>query len=150
MAIDDNGGFQCTGLAIRYLYLATRGADFVNEYTQTYWDGTGKDFVSSVAPNFGLGRIGEHIDGQGSSARPRIGEILSEMASSHEPYTDAGSTAQKYGDVGIVESVSSTQLMLMVENNVPGGLNPISMHSATSWSINAKGMGSIVPPEVGA
>jgi hypothetical protein len=150
--ITNNGGFQCTELAIRYLYAVSGGADFVNEYSQNYlnvppqnyWNGTGKDFVNSVAPHFGLGPVQTHVDGQ-SSALPQVGDILSEMVGPNETSTldsasatvgYANSTARAYGDVGIVKSVTAATIQLMAENNNESGLNSITIKSPTSWGIN--------------
>lgn len=134
--ITDKGGFQCTELAIRYLYLATDGRTFVNMKSESYWSGAGKDFAASVGAHFDFAGHGEHVDGTPSSALPRVGDILSEIVSPDESYAEANSTARTYGDVGIVRSVSAGAIVLMVENNNGKGLNTIDRHSATHWSIN--------------
>jgi len=146
--ITDQGGFQCTELAVRYLYAATDGADFVNENSrpygkvgiQNYWDGTGKDFAANVGRHFGFA-VSSHLNGRASSL-PRVGDILSEMTSPGESYSQAGKAAETYGDVGVVKAVipatpyKPATIELMVENNTSNGLNVITEHSATSWSIN--------------
>jgi hypothetical protein len=147
--VSDSGGFQCTELAIRYFYVATDGKDFVNENasvqygekTQHYWDGTGKDFAAEVAAHFGFA-VSSHSNGRSSSTMPRIGDILSEMTSPGETYAEANKIAGEVGDVGIVKAVipatatKPASIELMVENNESSGLNDITIHSATSWSIN--------------
>ena len=146
--ITHQGGFQCTELAVRYLYAATDGADFVNENSkaygkvaiQNYWDGAGKDFAADVGKHFGFTVI-SHLNGRKSSL-PQVGDILSEMTSPGETYPQAGNAAETYGDVGVVQAVipatsnQPAKIQLMVENNSSDGLNVITEHSATSWSIN--------------
>lgn len=151
--ITDQGGFQCTELAIRYLYAATDGADFVNENSkpygkvgiQNYWDGTGKDFAADVGHHFGF-TVSSHLNGRASSL-PHAGDILSEMTSPGESSSLVNKDANTYGDVGVVEAVipaTTTQpakIELMVENNSSNGFNSITEHSATSWSINSTSSG---------
>ncbi len=137
----DLGGFQCTELAIRYLYAATDGAIFIHLSTNTYWDGTGANFSAEVGSHFGLGPVGRHLNGHASSERPVKGDILSEMASPHESNANANSDARTYGDVGIVLNVTPTTIYLLVQNNNHTGLNQIDIHSPTSWSINPEGGG---------
>jgi hypothetical protein len=146
--ITDQGGFQCTELAVRYLYAATDGADFVNENSkpvdkvaiQNYWDGTGKDFAADVGHHFGFA-VSSHLNGHASSL-PQVGDILSEMTSPGEIAPQVGTDAKMYGDVGVVTAVIPAKLgkpamiQLMVENNSSTGFNVITEHSATSWSIN--------------
>ena len=132
--ITDNGGFQCTELAVRYLYLMTSGRILLSSASNwdgTGWDGEGRDFAGAVGPHFEFGGEGQHIDGRASTGvPPQRGDILSEWG--------AGGGV---GDVGIVKSVSPTEIVLMAQNNTSSGLNPITLHSSTSWSINSPGSG---------
>jgi hypothetical protein len=137
----DLGGYQCTELAIRYLYAATDGAIFIHLSTNTYWDGTGANFAVEVGSHFGLGPAGKHLNGHASSERPVKGDILSEMASPKESNSNANSDAREYGDVGIVMNVTPTRIYLLVQNNFAAGLNQVDINSPTSWSINSKGGG---------
>jgi hypothetical protein len=134
--IRDEGGFQCTELAIRYLYLVTDGRVFVNMKTEVYWSGAGKDFATSVGGHFAFGGVGQHLDGHPSASLPRVGDILSEMVSPNETSREAQDAARTYSDVGVVRSASASQIVLMVENNNDTGLNTIKIHSPTNWSIN--------------
>ncbi len=122
--ITDNGGYQCTELAIRYLYVVTDGADlFLNKGN---WNGEGSTFAGSAAAFYKLPSA-RHIDGHVSS-EPRPGDIISEWGA-------AGSTAPQ-GDVGIVTSVTAHSINIVANNNNEAGTNTITMHSSRSWSIN--------------
>lgn len=107
---------------------------------QTYWDGTGKDFAADVGRHFGFA-VSSHINGRTSSL-PQDGDVLSEMTSPGETSTQASKDAVTYGDVGVVKAVipatmtEPAMIELMVENNSNSGLNLITEHSATNWSIN--------------
>ncbi|MGC2174564.1 MAG: hypothetical protein WA614_03770 [Acidimicrobiales bacterium] len=135
----DEGGFQCTELAIRYLYDVSGILINIDNDSPTHWDGTGKNFASDIGSYLDVA-VGQHIDGQ-SSGKPQVGDILSEMVSPNEPRGEANDTAREYGDVGIVRSVSGNSIQLMVQNNDNSGLNTITMYSATSWGINGPSSG---------
>jgi choice-of-anchor C domain-containing protein len=132
--ITDQGGFQCTELAIRYLDLDTDGSDYVNITTENYWGGAGKDFATAVGAHYHF-PVTKHLEDE-PSALPQIGDILSEMVGPGQ--SGVNSAAIEYGDVGIVENVTSSAITLMVENNNSSGINTIYISSKdpNSWAIN--------------
>ncbi len=137
--IDDKGGFQCTELAVRYLYDVSGILINVLNDSPTHWNGTGKNFASYIGSYLHV-PVGRHVDGH-KSAKPQDGDILSEMVGPNESDNEAGSNARTYGDVGVVISVSGDTIELMVENNNGAGTNTIVMSSATSWNINQQSAG---------
>ena len=135
----DLGGFQCTELAIRYLYDFSGTYINIDNDSATGWGGQGKSFASDIGRYLHVAVV-THTDGA-SSPLPQVGDILSESVAGDETTTEAGTNARDYGDVGIVKSVSGSSIQLMVENNDKSGLNSITIHSATDWSINGSASG---------
>jgi hypothetical protein len=136
---DDLGGFQCTELAIRYLYDVSGALINLNDDSQTHWNGTGRDFASKIGDYLNV-PVTTHRDGH-TSALPKVGDILSEMVSRNESGNEANDTATTYGDVGVVKSVSGSSIELMVQNNDGTGLNSITIQSPRHWSINGQDSG---------
>jgi hypothetical protein len=136
---DDSGGFQCTELAVRYLYDVSGIFINIDNDSPTHWNGTGKNFASDIGTYLHV-PVGRHIDGH-TSGKPQDGDVLSEMVSSSESGGEAGDNARLFGDVGIVKSVSGNSIRLMVQNNNNSGINTITMYSAKHWGINGQSSG---------
>lgn len=48
-----------------------------------------------------------------------------------------GTGIGRAGDVGVVTNVTSSAINIIAENNNSSGMNTITRHSPTSWSINS-------------
>ncbi len=123
-----SGGFQCTELAQRYLYVVTQGdlAKFTGENGNPWGGLSGEGFAAAVSQKYGLPLMNST-----SGAIPHVGDIISEAYSQSNRYRNVG-------DVGVVTGVTSTTISIMAENNNAQGTNTIYMNSPTNWVINPR------------
>jgi len=120
------GGFQCTEFAVRYVYAMTQGADLF--VPSSHWDGYGGTFAASAGSYYNWS-VGQHMNGTASSSLPSVGDVISEWG--------ASGPRSPYQHVAVVVAVTATTITTLGENETRDGIGIISIHSATSWSVNS-------------
>jgi hypothetical protein len=113
------GGFQCTEFAQRYLYTVTKG-DLAHASSLS-----GANYVSTASSEFGF-----PTTSSASGRLPQPGDIISEWG-------DAGT--DPVGHVAVVIAVNASSITTLAENETGSGVNTISIHNPTSWSVNGNG-----------
>lgn len=116
---DQYQGFQCTELANRYLWVATKGQVVFGDNL------VGGNYVQYVAAKYTADKTGSHVNGV-ATGEPAVGDVLSmwnPAATSNPDLSQNGTDPNNDSHVGIVASVTATSITYLSQNDVAGNGN---------------------------